>query len=362
MRHTLHRAQQAAPMRLAIVAVALTLALPARAAELLYQFRGVVLAGEGTPELAFAPEAPVSGLTMQFKGDCGKTFVRKFGAIKPGVETVVKMPDGKGVCHWSVEASGTFKDGSSLENTFEFETAVLDGLVIHVQERDVDLRSGVVRFDLNREGVRASITVIDGNGGVVEAAEADLGGKARDLRLRFNPNGGDIGKLLLKVWDRYDFWSEMEVKPFEVGLPHEEVQFEFGKADVRPSEEPKLEALLAHIRDEITRLSERLQNSKLLEGGTLELKLYVAAYTDTVGSPAANQELSERRAASIGRWFRDHGLTIPILTQGFGESVLFQSTADEVAEAANRRSVFVLRAHTPEPCSAIPRQNWTPLR
>jgi len=357
------RAQQAAPLRLlAILAFAFGVALPARAAELMYQVRGVVLAGEGSPELVFAPEATVANLVMQFKGSCGKTFVRKFSAIKGGVETVVRLPDAKGTCRWTVEATGTFKDGSAIENVFDFESAVLDGLIIRVGERDVDLKNGVVRFDLNREGAKASITVIDGNGGVVESAEADLGGRAHGLSVRFDANGGDIGKLLLKVWDRYDFWSEMEVKPFEVGIPHEEVQFEFGKADVRPCEEPKLEAVRVLIEQEIARLGEKLKDSTLLEGGTLALKLYVAAYTDTVGMPASNQALSERRAVSIGTWFRDHGVKVPILTQGFGESVLFKPTGDEVAEAANRRSVFVLRASVPEPCSAIPRQNWAPLR
>ncbi len=341
----------------ALIVVAFA-ALPLWAAELQYQFRGVVLAGEGVPELAFAPEAAVASLAMNFKGDCGRSFVRKFGALREGQETVVKMPDGRGVCRWSVDVAGKFKDGSTLANEFEFETAVLDGLAIHVEERDVDLRNGVVRFDLNREGAKAAITVVDGSGAMVESTEADLGGKARDLRVRFDANGGDIGKLVLKVWDRYDFWSEMEVKPFEVGIPHEEVQFEFGKADVRPSEEPKLELLLSEVNRAVLK---HLKGAELLEG-KVELKLYVAAYTDTVGSPAANLELSERRAASIGAWFRAHGLKLPILTQGFGESVQFKPTGDEVAEAANRRSVFVLRDRTPETSSAIPRQQWKALR
>lgn len=345
-------------MKRIVLAMVLVATLPAFAAELQYQFRGVVLAGEGVPELAFAPEASVSSLVMSFKGDCGRTFVRKFGALKPGQETVIKMPDARGTCRWLIDAAGKFKDGSELANTFEFETAVLDGLAIHVEERDVDLRHGVVRFDLNREGAKAAITVVDGNGAMVQTTEADLGGKARDLRVRFDANGGDIGKLVLKVWDRYDFWSEMEVKPFEVGIPHEEVQFETGSAEVRASEAPKLEAVLS----EITRAVDKyLKGAELLEG-KLELKLYVAAYTDTVGNPGSNQELSERRAHAIGAWFRDHGLKVPILTQGFGEAVLYKPTGDEVAEAANRRSVFVLRDRLPETSSGIPRQEWRPLK
>jgi len=355
--HRFARAQQAAPLHLFLVLVAMG-TCSVRAAELQYQFRGIVLAGEGVPELAFAPEASVASLVMSFKGDCGRTFVRKFGALKPGQETVIKMPEAKGTCRWTVDASGRFKDGSELANTFEFETAVLEGLGIHVEERDVDLRNGVVRFDLNREGARAAITVIDGNGAMVQTTEADLGGKARDLRVRFDANGGDIGKLILKVWDRYDFWSEMEVKPFEVGIPHEEVQFETGSAEVRASEEPKLEAVLSEINRAVDKF---LKGAELLEG-KLELKLYVAAYTDTVGTPGSNQELSERRATSIGAWFRDHGLKVPILTQGFGEAVLFKPTGDEVAEASNRRSVFVLRDRLPETSSGIPRQEWKPLR
>ena len=141
----------------------------------------------------------------------------------------------------------------------------------------------------------------------------------------------------LRVYDASDSWSDFELLPFAVDIPHEDVVFETARAEIRSAEEPKLEtaydAILEAIRE---------------HGADLKARLYIMGHTDTVGSPADNQLLSQRRAAAIARWFTARGgIALPILAQGFGEARPLIKTADNTDEPRNRRAQYVLAAQAP---------------
>jgi len=74
----------------------------------------------------------------------------------------------------------------------------------------------------------------------------------------------------------------------------------------------------------------------------MKLKLYVAGHTDTVGASAKNRKLSLARAHAIGAYFKQHGVTMPIVVAGYGEDVPKAKTADGVDNATNRRADYVL--------------------
>lgn len=64
----------------------------------------------------------------------------------------------------------------------------------------------------------------------------------------------------------------------------------------------------------------------------------VYGYTDTVGSRASNQRLSEQRASAVARYLVSRGVNqARIRSQGFGEDSLRVQTADGVNEPLNRR-------------------------
>jgi outer membrane protein OmpA-like peptidoglycan-associated protein len=77
------------------------------------------------------------------------------------------------------------------------------------------------------------------------------------------------------------------------------------------------------------------------------ITLYVVAHTDTVGTAEYNLDLSMRRAQSLARWFRSHGVSIPIAYTGVGEGALAVKTADEVDEPRNRRADYMLGVEAP---------------
>lgn len=69
-------------------------------------------------------------------------------------------------------------------------------------------------------------------------------------------------------------------------------------------------------------------------------KTYIDVYghTDSDGSDAYNQTLSERRAQSVANYLSSHGVqSARIATRGFGESQPIASNATEEGKASNRR-------------------------
>ena len=153
-----------------------------------------------------------------------------------------------------------------------------------------------------------------------------------------------------RVDDVAGFWTALKLEPFAVEIPHEDLVFDNGKWDIRPTEEPKLDHTYKLIREALEK-----------HGKLIQLKLFVAGYTDTVGSDGDNQRLSNNRARSIASWFRRKGLKVPIYYQGFGEKVLAKKTPDNTPEPINRRAVYVLASQQPATSETLPKQNWARL-
>lgn len=65
----------------------------------------------------------------------------------------------------------------------------------------------------------------------------------------------------------------------------------------------------------------------------------VLAHTDTTGSPAANQALSDRRAAAVATYLAAHGVSrARMASRGLGENApLYRPETSEEQRAANRR-------------------------
>ncbi|HZT50888.1 MAG TPA: OmpA family protein, partial [Stellaceae bacterium] len=72
------------------------------------------------------------------------------------------------------------------------------------------------------------------------------------------------------------------------------------------------------------------------------VRLTVTGHTDTVGSAAYNQRLSERRARAVERALIADGIPRgDIVARGVGKRDLAVATADGVREPKNRRAVIV---------------------
>jgi hypothetical protein len=139
--------------------------------------------------------------------------------------------------------------------------------------------------------------------------------------------------------------ATIELFPWRLDVPHEEVNFAAGEWEIVRGELPKLERALTAVETAIRRYGE-----------IVDVKLYVIGYTDTVGSRESNRTLSLNRARSIAGFFASHGVDVPIAYAGFGEDALAVETADETAEGRNRRARYILAVEEPEDA------RWSRLR
>ncbi|WP_168195401.1 OmpA family protein [Bradyrhizobium sp. NAS80.1] len=98
------------------------------------------------------------------------------------------------------------------------------------------------------------------------------------------------------------------------------INFDTGKATIRPDSE----AVLSEIR-------------KLLADHP-DLRLKVEGHTDNVGAPAANQKLSEARAAAVVAWLGRQGIKPDRLTPArFGDTKPIVDNTTEEGRTKNRR-------------------------
>ena len=104
------------------------------------------------------------------------------------------------------------------------------------------------------------------------------------------------------------------------------VLFATGEDDLLPASRPEL----ARLRDLLTEHP--------------DLRIRIQGHTDNVGTPAANLDLSERRAARVVDYLVGEGVDPQRLTAaGFGESRPVASNDTPEGRALNRRTEFVMR-------------------
>jgi outer membrane protein OmpA-like peptidoglycan-associated protein len=308
-----------------------------------------------------AGERPSVRVTARTEVDLIQVKLQRSDGQKVSLES--KVPAGETVdLTWSQpsgtfaykgEAQVTYRNGTSSKILLDFSVTVVGELAVQVAQGGYSPAKRLVRFTGSRPLQKATIELLDKDGkslGKVERLLDDP--KLGRYEARWEQQeSGEIGRVVLTAHDRDGFWARVEITPFSIFIPHDEVVFASGSALIRPSERPKLDATLERIHDALRRNAE-------IE----DVRLYVAGYTDTVSGREYNYKLSRRRAQSIAGYFRRKGLKIPVFYQGFGKDVLAVPTPDNTPEEKNRRALYLLCNHTPPPSKPFPRSEWLPSR
>src|SRR5690606_40616537 len=68
-----------------------------------------------------------------------------------------------------------------------------------------------------------------------------------------------------------------------------------------------------------------------------DLRIEVAGYTDSTGSDAYNEALSQRRAETVHRYLVERGVTNTLTARGYGERDPIADNGTEQERAQNRR-------------------------
>ncbi|MBN2803070.1 MAG: OmpA family protein [Deltaproteobacteria bacterium] len=219
-------------------------------------------------------------------------------------------------------------------------------LSITITQKDIDLDNRTIHFKINRAISVAEIKVTDLDGETLSEQLTTFSGQqaGTPLEISWPEIIGDEQnfKIELKVTDVDDFWVGFQIVHFYGDIPHEEVIFESGKWDIRPTEAPKLDEVIPKI----IAMLQKFQKSS----SQMTYNLYIAGHTDTVGNTADNRTLSMKRAQEIANYLMQKGLKkqkISIFVRGFGEELPAVNTADNTPEEKNRRADYIISNFPP---------------
>jgi len=315
------------------------------------QMNTLTQVGGKRPALVLNPSFAVKRVAVTLKSARSGRIVRlKSGAIRAGSQKPLSWKQGVGTEQWNAAFSVKYHGGSSDSFEINFSSTVYPKIASRITKDMVHLDEQMLEVTLNQPAKKVEIQVIGDDGELMFSGEEAFENAESNTPLQVNweqKQGVRVLKINLRVWSVFGFWVGTEITPFEIDIPHEDVEFDFGKWDIPDSELPK-------VKNTLSLLAEKLKRY----GGLVRLQLYVAGYTDSVGSRSANQALSENRARTIAAFFRANGVRIPVFFQGFGEDAQAVPTPDETKERRNRRAVYVLSASAPAIQTAIPRSKW----
>jgi len=220
------------------------------------------------------------------------------------------------------------------------DTVTGAGLKVQVDKSKVNLKEHRLEVKMWPRSSKISVVVVGESGATLAEEEQDFTGRpaGSPLLVTWTPSNDEaVAKITIKAGDDRGYVG-LELLPWSVNIPHDDVNFRTASSDIDASEVPKLEAAYAKLGEILAKDKDKQFRS---------ITLFIAGHTDTVGDNASNLKLSRERARSIAGWFRKRGTRIPIAFEGYGETALAVSTADGVDEPRNRRVDYILSNDEP---------------
>jgi outer membrane protein OmpA-like peptidoglycan-associated protein len=274
--------------------------------------------------------------------DDHKVFTVGSGALRDKQTVTLAFGDGRAQkARWSGTLVAVFPDGNRFSTGLTFETASVGELHVKYSREHLDLDAHTLEFQLSRPAGKAELTVFGDDGSELGRGEATFHKEPAGtwLRVPWTQKPGNPMRLELRATDDTGLAVNVKLLPWSVRIPHEEVVFPTGQSTVQPSEVPKLDA-------SYSRILEAVDKARKAEP-SIQVRLFIAGHTDTVGSNADNRKLSLDRARAIATWFRDRGLPLPLAYAGFGEDAPKVKTPDNTDEPANRRADYIVGVEEP---------------
>jgi outer membrane protein OmpA-like peptidoglycan-associated protein len=348
---------RATPLFLTLPAVLLPLLLAPGASRaqdelLTYSLKKAVIQGQGWPQVLLQASSDFRKLELICQRGDGSELKLSSGSISRGGKKAFDLQQPAGALDYDCEARGYY--GSSAEEYFDlafrFEAFVGPGLKIEVPRAQIDRKARSLAAKADREIAAAHLTVV-GEEGVAFDADVDVPSNQPGEEIALSWEGPyEVLRLEVTLTDKWGFYAYEKLHPWSLEIPHDDVHFDSGSDVVKAEEQPKIDRAWDAGKDVVAKYAQ-----------FVEVRLYIAGYTDTVDDRGYNQSLSEKRAAAIARAFRAKGFSGPIYYQGFGEDALRVGTGDGVDEPLNRRAVYLLASQHPDPSHDFPRAGWKKL-
>ena len=289
-----------------------------------------------SPRLEVSVFQDLSLLELNLLRDDGKKIHHNRKNLRQDRVEVFELEQRSGRHHYRGSLQIWARNQHSGSMKLDFEAMVLPALNLQVKPKELDLHRNHLLLRAQRALASVQYTITSENGDILAQGEYKPQQPIQPIRLSWKQKPATVISIALLAHDEHGFFETLNLYPWSFSIPHEEVVFASGDWRIAPTEEPKLARSYALLRESLRKY-----------GKLLPVKLYIAGYTDTVSTDDYNRELSEKRAHTIAHYFRQRGFRKPIFYQGLGEKGLKIPTADQVAEAQNRRAEYVLAAEPP---------------
>ena len=316
-----------------------------------FQISNTVLYKQQKPSVTVTSTSFLKFLKVSLKRNDGRRRTFTVKNLPPGQSKEISWREDRGIFKYQAQFKGVFADGGKYFQKAHFPVYCLLPPKIKVFRERFSPQEHKLIFSFDRKMANADLLVFFANG-EQEETQIDLASKRANTPVTMTwQKQGEVNRLELKVTGPQGFYNGVNLTPFMVKIPHQEVVFQSGSAKIEKIQEPKL-------LDSINKIKELLaKHSRDID----DIRLYIAGYTDTVGDRKYNQGLSCKRAKSIAAYFRRQGVSIKIYYQGFGESVLAEMTPDETDSEKNRRVIYLLTSYPPAKGNDFPTANWKRL-
>ncbi|MGC4123068.1 MAG: OmpA family protein [Myxococcales bacterium] len=341
-------------LRTALAAVLLVVAPAAVYAESVeIEVNAKVISGtKEKPSLGIHATEDAMDIVVTLEREDGKKFKMRTGPMAAGSvkKLPIDVPPGR---EWKFTGSAERRYGKTIETLgLNFVAEIVLPVKLVVDESKVDMKNQSLVLTSSRKCQKVEVEVTGDQGQDMGKTTVEFGGAApgTPLDVKWNQGDGNVMKIVLRVWDTDNFYEGLELFPWHIYIPHEEVNFATGSFKIEKPEEPKLDSSLGEIDTAIKQY-----------GKFADIKLFVVGHTDTVGPTDSNRTLSFNRAKAIAEWFRRHGLRIPLFYDGFGEEALKVQTPDETDELQNRRVEYIVAIEAPN-ISQNRKAAWKPVR
>lgn len=320
------------------------------------------------PSMTLVATEPLTGLSVALEpdsddpGSSGEKGLFKIAKRSVAANEKIVLPLGTGrigVTHW--RGIITCHAGGKLwKREASLDTDVRQGLSIkfesNIDSPHLSLESRFVEVQFSAPAQRGTLVVYTDDGKELSSTSLNFNGAAPDTWLRFTWNNkvqatdAVVLRLAIKIYDQTGNWSAIDLYPWKVTVPHEDIRFESGSSEIPEAERAKLDESLRKINVVLKRVEEALLSfaeKGILTGKAPIPRLFIAGHTDTVGGDSENLTLSRDRARSIANYFRQHGFRAPLSFVGCGKRQLRIKTADRVDEPRNRRADYTLSLQPP---------------
>lgn len=234
--------------------------------------------------------------------------------------------------------SATFDNGETGSIPLSFDAEVVSLLKVDTWASVAEIAAHHFHAKLNRPAGRVELALLGEGGQALGAKTVAFKGEApgADLLVDWGDTAVPVLRIDATFFDRVGVPQKMQLFPWYVEIPHQDVNFVTAKYEIPKTEESKVLVIIP-----------RMKAAAAKARGFVPVKLYVIGHTDTVGAADDNLRLSKYRARALAVFLRGHGVDIPVAYAGAGETLPLVPTPDNTDNASNRRAQYVISVDPP---------------